>query len=573
MASPPKPIPSIKRELGRRARHYLTREMVEVDYYRIRQRSFFPIPVTNFPEQQSFVRGLPNYPFGIWLLWELENRILALGWHGELSGNNAVKEAVATDLFGLCQWRQLRQLHYSDLCSAHLTRILTQSLRWKWLPQKLAKQIRLQLRALVEDGITHPFAIPEAKNLLASPISNIPTIGALGLAIAARSCKHPKAAELTHRAEILSTTWMERGLLGHVEGVSYDGYTADFIMDWAATCPPTLKKRILAHPRLLQIVEEVALLGTPNQPDNLAPLGDVEPKEMLFHYSFVAKYQSNFSNIFIPHPKDILSLVRTDALPYLSQKANKRKVGGRVQDAHYAVVLNAPRKSALKTVVSWSNSTMGHMQHDAGSIVLGIGVHWLLTDPGYRQYLPTAEQQFTLGPTAHNQPVINGKPALLTVANRTFRVAQSDDIAAVKLDLSSTYADSKLHVFRSIFSLANQVIVHDQLKGDGIKSIAWHWHGNENAFWNISPESVSVAIDGHILQLSCDQATFEPGDLQRLRGSRGQLTLVKTLTFPKVRKQFEAWWFMNAATSPSNKPPKDAEMIAKLRTLNWKLSS
>lgn len=314
--TPPRsvPAPLQRREIADRARRYLAKSIVEVDYYRIRQRMFFPVPASEFPEQLSLVRGLPNYPFGIWLLWELENRILSLGWHAEINGHKPAGIAAKRDLEGLCQWRRFRQVDKPDLCSSHLTRILVQALGWKWLPRESGRKIRHQLGLLVEDGLTHPFALPanNVKDLLEQGfrISNIPVIGAMGLSIAAQACRHPEAAHLTRRAETMAMTWLEWGMRGHVEGVSYDGYTADFLMDWAGGCPSSIRDRFLSHPRLRQIIDEIALLGAPTQPENLAPIGDVEPREMPFHYSFASKYLAVFPDLPLPWPENLPALVR-----------------------------------------------------------------------------------------------------------------------------------------------------------------------------------------------------------------------------------------------------------------------
>ena len=51
---------------------------------------------------------------------------------------------------------------------------------------------------------------------------------------------------------------------------------------------------------------------------------------------------------------------------------------------------------------------MGHLQCDTGSLVVGTRGRWVVSDPGYQQYMQKQERVFTLGVSSHNAPVING---------------------------------------------------------------------------------------------------------------------------------------------------------------------
>ena len=53
--------------------------------------------------------------------------------------------------------------------------------------------------------------------------------------------------------------------------------------------------------------------------------------------------------------------------------------------------------------MSTCSSPLGHVHKDAGTIVIGTRGKWFITDPGYQQYLPTRERNFTLDATASMQ--------------------------------------------------------------------------------------------------------------------------------------------------------------------------
>ena len=531
-------------EITGRAAFYRNAANLPVDFYRIRQRLFLPLPVAEFPENLSFVRGLENYPYAIWVLWELEERILVLGLAAEWGGDSA---AVVRDLVALAGWRRFRQLEIPDLCSAHLARIFCRSLDWKWLPAGLRKEILAALHRLVEDGARVLPKLPAGTvgELLAQGVRfpNIPTIGALCLSLAAARCRHIRAEEFREHARRMAGLWLEWGLAGHVEGVSYDGYTADFLMDWLEVLPTGMRREMLASPRLPQILDEIRHLGAPRRPENLAPIGDVEPREMRFHYSFAAKFlrQVPEQEGFV-FPRDARKFLRCDGLAYLPAPGPRRREGRGLRDAHYALGLVGGADA--KAVVSWSHSTFGHMQWDAGSLVIGVGGEWLLSDPGYRQYLPTAEQAFTLGPAAHNTPVINGEAQSRPLPDREFEELAEGGRRGVRLEAGSAYAGLEGSYFREVcFDAAGRLVVEDHFDGASIRRLDYHWHGDPQAAWRVADGQASIlGAEGNLLRFSCEGVPFSPTELQRLRGSRGHLSLVKIFHFTKPRKQLRLRW-------------------------------
>lgn len=556
MRTQPKISRPVRLEIGQRAARYCGEDYIGVDYYRIRQKLFFPLPVRSFPEELSTVRGLPEYPYGIWFLWNLEDRIFALGWAAEIAGSQKEKATAEQDLEALAGWRYAKA---PNLNSAHMSRILAGSLQWTWLSTALRERICTCLRQLVDDGLSGLPSVPalSTPELVCEGIRfpNIPTIGSLGLAIAAAGCCHPLAEQAEERARLMADLWLTWGEFGYSEGVSYDGYTCDFIMDWLAACSSGgIRRKMLAHPRLQQILEEIRFLGAPGSPENLAPLGDVEPYEMRFHYSFAAKYlhTRRVPGPF-PFPSQAPKFLRSDALPYLpvdSASSPQLERQGKLQDAHYALVLNSgsSKEENVKVVASWSNSLMGHMQPDAGSIVVGAGGEWLLSDPGYRQYMPTAEKDFTLGSGSHNQPVINGVASSLAPKDRGYETIQMDTVTGIRLNLGPTYADWKGSLYREILlDERGQLLINDHFWGEEINRIDYHWHGHPDGFWHVANGWAAILVGRISLFFTCCGHGLQPKELQRLRGSRGQLSIVKSLNYPTPRRKLTIQWIFKIA--------------------------
>jgi hypothetical protein len=62
----------------------------------------------------------------------------------------------------------------------------------------------------------------------------------------------------------------------------------------------------------------------------------------------------------------------------------------------------------LLAVMEFSRGKMGHLQLDTGHVTLGWQGRFWITDPGYQQFRPGAERDYTLGLQAHNAPGISG---------------------------------------------------------------------------------------------------------------------------------------------------------------------
>jgi len=83
-----------------------------------------------------------------------------------------------------------------------------------------------------------------------------------------------------------------------------------------------------------------------------------------------------------------------------------------ILDAHYAMVLRRGwAQDEMAVAVATSNSRAGHIHFDYGSVTIGAFGRWLIADPGLPAVHARDEREFTIGATAHNAPVLNGRLA------------------------------------------------------------------------------------------------------------------------------------------------------------------
>jgi hypothetical protein len=60
-------------EIQRRAELYLSQRRLVVDYYRIRVRLAYPLPVRSHHLPSVPVPSISGYPWSIWMLWSWRN--------------------------------------------------------------------------------------------------------------------------------------------------------------------------------------------------------------------------------------------------------------------------------------------------------------------------------------------------------------------------------------------------------------------------------------------------------------------------------------------------------------------
>ena len=554
----------IETELARRAAHYLHERYLVVDYYRIRRRLAYPLPVRSLHIPELPIPDIPLYPWATWMTWELEERVHSLGWAAQLLNDDAAREAVCIDLLNLAQWPQYRQYPNPDLSLGHATRLLATSLqRWKWLPAEIDSSIENALRRILQDS--GPLvqerlgAYRDFQQLLAAPdphliIGNIPTIGSLGVAMAANAIdaadKSTFNAYLTNA--ILALFALRENSLS--EGVAYDGYVLDFVMDWLAFLPQKDKSTLMDHPQFGRFWDESLLLGAPGNVAQVAEMGDVEARQMPFHISAQAK-----ANAAQPLPERAwylqrcpLEMLRADALAALHLSADQivqspQTPAAGVAHAHCALALRGGwDDDDVSVVIAASNSPMGHIHPDNGAVTIGTRGEWFIATPGYQQYLRNSEREFSTGPASRNTPLINGQTQISKAA-QVIELQSENRCHHAEMDLTRCYPeDLQLQqVSRRVQLQENRrIVIEDTIRGAAINDITYFWHAHPDAAWWIEDGRARIYFQHKTLWISSPQIELQENQLQRLRGSRGQLTLQAKVLLPAATESVVRWEFV-----------------------------
>ena len=568
--------------IAQRAAEQRRKLVLPVDYYRIRRRRAMELPMRSLPCAGAPVKGVPIYPWGIWAMWALEERVLTLGWAGQWLSDVPCQKLAQEQLHLLTTWPRYTDLGEPDLVESHCLRIMLAASRWSWVDHDTLRSLQQCCSQLVEQALpwsdrrhgsfTSVQSILDTPECERSILHNIPIIAAVTLARAARFASHAATSTLDRRASLLIRAILLRSKQGFTEGSSYDGYVLDFVGDWLADAGDAAEPQKWDAPALAAMLAQGSILAAPGDAMNIAPLGDVEPWHMPFLASACAKLLPRVADPGIASYLRSLppAALRTDTLVAmllspanptrdLAQNATPPRPLAQ-QTAHALSLRTGPTDDDLAVMISLPRTPMGHLHNDAGSIVIGAAGRWLITDPGYQQYVRSSEREFTLGPSAHNAPVINTHAQTLRQA-KLLSLDDTDDLRHASVETTGCYApQAGVRIARRhVWLWHDHAVVADELLCEGPHNVAYTWHGDETAYWLASDRGVCVTLPGHrvgesetddtLLWIASPGLTLTPEQIDRLRGSRGQLSLsVQTECTSHASTR---WWVFTRGSSPA----------------------
>ena len=420
----PKPWSTSDLESALRERAVIEKQRQELDvyYYRIGYTLSFPLPLQHRPDPKDLPSGVLKgaYPWMIWLSWDLEERwrLLALAWRQW--DDRKAGTLLQRELAALSKWDRFCE---SDggvgLATAHVAESLALALEddSKW-DAELLKQARGAAGSLIERDVWPWFQKqwPE-RGLTVDRIGNIPVITLARSAQLARVIGSPHREALDARARQVLRAWCEfrTGDEHHTEGAAYDGYLLDSVTEWMEGLPDCQHLVDECRAAFRSQADQWMNLTLPGRPDLQAPLGDVEP-EMTFWATALIRMTEWYK---WPDAEWVLGripLARLRAAGLASALVQKSPRTGHPV-APKAEPRELPNAVTLRTgweapdimaAVGLSRCQVGHLHADGGQLILGWQGRFWITDPGYQQYRPGAEREYTLGLDAHNAPVIGG---------------------------------------------------------------------------------------------------------------------------------------------------------------------
>jgi len=553
--------PWSRRDLQREIRHRVTlekaRHQMDVYYYRVGYTLSFPLGLNRRPTSAELPVPIPqmNYPWLIWLSWDLEERwrLLHLAWRE--SGDREAGLQLQRELAALAGWDQFGEADGGiGLLTGHLAASLALALcnPAGWQPEYLASA-RAAARALIDRDVWPWFqsAWPE-QQLTPARLANIPVIALARSAQLARIIGDPYAAALEQRTRQVLDAWC-RFRLGpehHSEGTAYDGYLMDTLTEWLAGLPDGRQVLAECRPAFRSLADSWLRLSVPGRPDLAVPLGDVEP-EMTFWATALLRMTDWYDW------PDTRWLLRRVPLTRLRAAALVSALDCKSTFTRLSLPSCGPQElpnalslrtgwedDSLLAVVGLSRGVMGHLQADSGQVILGWHGRSWITDPGYQQYRPGAEREFTLGVEAHNAPVIGGLAQSQRAGELALLETDAEGRQHVRVKLERCYRGLPpgASVEREVWLTGrHRVMVRDSFAGlTNAVEITTSWQGGTHFAWAFRQGWARLSDGTRALWAGTYPGSLEPWELHRHPGSRGPLTLTHTTKLPEGKGV--RWW-------------------------------
>ncbi|WP_152364627.1 heparinase II/III domain-containing protein [Microlunatus speluncae] len=548
----------LRAEVERRGATALAATELPVDYYRIGYRLTWPLPVAARPDRfPAPIPGIPQYPWLVWLGWQLEERwadlinaghhdrllaelILLDGWSSFVADDGRAGLVTACLARWLSRGRGLAAGADDHAVAARLTKIADRLITDSLLPRYRAER---------DD--------PPADELRA--LQNIRLIPLFSAGRLAAELDHPGLAEIREQADGAVRLWLDARRTGYTEGVGYDGYLIDHLLEWLAAAPDPA-----ASAEIHRAARSWVATTVPGRPGIQAPIGDIEP-EMTQWLTVIARIAGATQD------HDLAAWCRTVPLTELPAAALTAigswpescwatppepgpgtspglMIGCVRQQSVLALrsrLGDQPGDDQLLVAVSTPRVEVGHLHHDAGHVVIGWrGTCWL-TDPGYQQYRAGEERTFTLDERAHNVPVIDS----VAQHRRRADVRRSTDTAAV-IELSACYPDEPA-VRRTVRIDALMIMVRDEIEPAAGVDVRTHWLVPRQVAWQFVDGWARLSDGaGSVVWFGCGTVAISPDQLIRQAGSRGQLTL----TVPTTTGRTD--WFIALDPAAGWQPPE-----------------
>jgi len=158
-----------------------------------------------------------------------------------------------------------------------------------------------------------------------------------------------------------------------------------------------------------------------------------------------------------------------------------------------------------------NDSNVGHNHYDQNSILIGTNNRWIMSDPGYRDYIPGAGNVFTVR-DGHTGITVDGKSQDRLGGSVMTTGVQSDGNSYFASDATAAYAGLGMSkVVRRVVALPDQYFyVVDQLEAPAPHSYGWRMFNGSGC---------SYDVDGRVLAVGGS----DTGSRITVRNSQAQL--------------------------------------------------
>lgn len=389
-------------------------------------------------------RGFTDYPFWTALSRAVEQRMTTLALAYSLTGERRYAQQAKEYLLALAGWDKWHEYDKAtnNLSLPHFT--IGAAVTYDEIEHLLSDEERAQVRAAILDLGLRPMSYWFGRRL----DHNITVLMNVGMVVGYLAI----GDELPYLDKYFVTPLADlRWYLAQreegttTEGLLYTSYAMNYLLTVAAQIRrATGNDELLQSPFIASTLPELFLYFRGSQ-GGLANLSDARHEDgsasIMAHLVsehahpiaawLIHRYHRDNRNMLLYLTRDVAVASPTDlGLPPSKVFA----------PMGWAALRSGWGDDDTLLAFTASASAVGHNHFDQNHFILNVGGEWLLTDPGYQNYSPGAENFFTNATLGHNALLVNGQGQEVKGQARIVDAFLAPGFAAVAGDATGGYA-------------------------------------------------------------------------------------------------------------------------------------
>lgn len=447
-------LPRLGVDLGQRYQELLARadayaaEQEFILTYHITGEVFtahHPLPL-RLPAPLPQPYGFTDYPFWTRFSREVEQRLTTLTLAYSLTGERRYAEQAKASLLALVRWPKWHEYDKptNNLSLPHFT--LGAAIAY----DELWSLLTSDERATIVAGIVELGLRPMSYAFGARRDHNGPVLfdSALVVGFLAVGDEWPQLEKYFH-TPLANLRWYlaQRDLGETTEGLLYTAYAMNNLLAVASQVRRATGRADLWQGTFLRTTMSELYLYFRGGEGGLANLSDAGHEDG--SAPSLARVASEFADplagwlIHRYHRDNTALLLHLDRdLAVASPTALRLPASKVFTSLGWAALRSGWDDGATLLAFTASGSAAGHNHFDQNSFILNVAGEWLLTDPGYQNYTPGAENVFTNATLGHNALLVNGEGQGLKGRARIVDQFLTPGFDYVAGDASAPYGDA-----------------------------------------------------------------------------------------------------------------------------------
>jgi hypothetical protein len=465
-------FPQLWKSMLNTADNYVQEERFEVKYPSVTMTMLVELPLTE-PKTIPNPAGYVDYPFWTMFSRAVEERLTVLSTAYMVTGETVYADKAKMYLLALTEFSKWYEFDHrgaeGNLSNAHL--VIGAASAYDALYGYLtAEEREIAAKALLYRGL-QPLAIDLGNRDMHNIVAAKQVAMMYGAAALHGDCAF--ADKYLQQAYDYILSYLDRKLVSsETEGLLYDNVAARHV--WMAADlyrRATGDATLCNHPYLKEELPErffrfLSAGNTntfPNLADSFLKLDVSYMMTMLAsHHAhpaamwYVEKFEADKTSVLM-NLRGIPSAIGPDVF----YKERPSQVFGTIG---WAALRTGWGANDHLLAFTSSGSARDHTHKDQNNLMLNVAGEWLLTNPGYQDYVPGPRADYTVGTVGHNSLLINGQGQSARGGGFIAKAWMTSCFEAVQGDASASYEGalkayrrSILHINKSCFLVWDEV--------------------------------------------------------------------------------------------------------------------